>query len=145
MHRPKVTLETFHKRILYLSLGILWLSGIFWLYLKYFGQVQGAFGSQSSPWQPAWMRIHGALAMVFLVLFGTLLTQHVPWGWKQRQQRPSGVSLLAISSVLIVTGWGLYYLVDTEIRHWVSLIHWGLGLLFPAIIALHVILGKSRS
>jgi hypothetical protein len=145
MHRARVTLEPLHKRILYLSLGILWLSGLFWLYLKFFGQVQGAFGPQSSPWQAVWMRIHGALAMVFLILFGTLLTQHVPWGWKRRQQRPSGVTLLVISAVLIVTGWGLYYLVNEGIRHWVGLIHWGLGLLFPALIAFHVILGKSKT
>jgi hypothetical protein len=145
MRRSKIILQPLHKRILYLSLGVLWLSGLFWLYLKYFGQVQGAFGPQSSPWQPVSMRIHGALAMVFLVLFGTLLTQHVPWGWTQRQQRSSGVSLLVICGVLIVTGWGLYYLVDAGIRHWVSLIHWVVGLLFPAIVALHVILGKSKS
>ena len=145
MRRSKVILGPWHKRVLYLSLSLLWLSGALWLYLKYFGQIVGTFGTQSSPWQPICMRVHGALAMVFLVLFGTLLIQHVPTGWKQQRQRPSGVSLLAISGVLIVTGWGLYYLVDAGIREWVSVIHWGLGLLFPAVIALHVILGRAKA
>jgi len=67
-----------------------------------------------------------------------LLVQHVPAGWQQNRQRPSGGSVLALCGVLMVTGWGLYYFGGEALRHGTSLIHSGLGLAFPLILFLHI-------
>jgi len=131
MKPPKILLEPWQRQVLYLATALLWLSGAFWLYL-----------SMDDPSRPLWMKIHGAAAMVFLMLFGMMFVRHVPSGWQQKPQRPSGVSIITVCGVLILTGWGLYYLGADDLRHWTSLLHWGLGLLFPAILALHIWLGR---
>jgi Prokaryotic cytochrome b561 len=125
-----VLLGTWHKRTLYTATALLWLTGVLWLW---------------QPLVPLWMKIHGAAAMGFLMVFGALLLRHVPLGWQQERQRPSGVWLIVLSAALIVTGWGLYYAVDRQVRDWTGKIHWIIGLAFPAIIALHIVLGRYSS
>ncbi len=138
MKRSKVLLTPWQKRMLYFSTALLWLSGALWLYYKYFGQMQGDYGLQAHPAQPLLLEIHGAAAMAFLMIFGILLNQHVPEGWKQGQKRPSGVSLITFCGILILTGWGLYYLGNEHLRHWTSVFHSVFGLLLPGLIFLHV-------
>jgi hypothetical protein len=132
--RSKVLLAPLHKQLLYVVIALLWLSGAVWIYLY-----------ETSPSRPLWMKIHGAAAMVFLILFGTLLMQHVPEGWRQDRQRSSGVSLLGLCGLLIVTGWGLYYWGDDTLRQWTTVIHTGVGLALPVLIWLHVWLGRRSS
>ena len=36
------------------------------------------------------MKVHGAAAMLTLVLLGTLFAQHVPAGWTSMKKRPPG-------------------------------------------------------
>jgi hypothetical protein len=144
MKPSKVLLKPLHKRALYLATAILWLSGALWLYYNYFVHVQGDYGPQTHPAQPILLEIHGAVAMVFLVILGTLLTQHVPAGWKQKHQRPSGVLLLAISGFLTLTGWGIYYLVGDNLRRWTSWTHSIVGLALPLIIFIHVQMNKTK-
>src|SRR5258706_4667798 len=98
MKRTKLLLEPLQKRALYLTTAILWVSGGAWLYLL-----------ETDPARPLWMKLHGAAAMFFLIIFGTLLMQPVPLGWQQDNQRPSGASLIAVCRVLIATGLALHY------------------------------------
>lgn len=137
-------LGRWHQRLLYGITGLTWLSGAVWLYLRYFRQVQGDLGLEANPAQPLCLEIHGAAAMVFLILFGSLLQHHVPSGWRQERQRLSGILLIASCSLLALTGWGLYYLGSLSVRHWTSLIHSAFGLLLPMAIALHVLLSRKR-
>ena len=133
MKPPKLLLEPWQKQALYFVTGLLWLSGAFWLYL-----------TVEDPSRPLWLKIHGAAAMAFLVVFGTLLIQHVPGGWKQNRERSSGAPLIGLCAFLILTGWGLYYIGEDQFRHWISLSHSYLGLLLPVLIASHVWLGRNR-
>lgn len=125
-----VILGPWQKWALYTVMLMLWITGALWLWLP---------STQSLA-----MRIHGAAAMGFLMVFGALLLRHIPLGWKQQRQRPSGASLIVLSGVLILTGWGLYYLVDRNLREWTGKIHWILGLAFPVLIVLHVFLGRRN-
>jgi hypothetical protein len=122
MKKTKLLLEPIQKRMLYLTTGLLWLTGTWWLLRP----------------APLWLKIHGAAAMAFLIIFGTLLIQHVPAGWRQGDQRPSGGFLLTVCSILIVSGWGLYYLGDESMRHWTSIIHSVFGVALPIVIFAHV-------
>ncbi len=145
MTRPKTALGPWHKRVLYGSTALVWLSGALWLVDKHFRQVQTDFGLQAPPTQALWLDIHGAAAMLILGLLGSLLPEHVRLGWKRRDQRPSGGLSLAVLVFLALTGWGLYYVGDQGLRAKVSLAHWAAGLGLPAFIALHVRLaGRSR-
>lgn len=140
----ELALGPWQRWTLIIVTGLLWVSGAAWLYLKFFAQVPGDLGPGANPAQPLWMRIHGAAAMGFLMAFGALLLRHVPMGWKDGRERRIGGLLTAVCAVLIITGWGLYYLVDQRLRSATSLLHWAVGLLLPAIIAIHAAVGRRH-
>jgi Kef-type K+ transport system membrane component KefB len=142
--KTSVLVGPWQKKILYIASALLWVSGVAWLYLRYFGQIQTEYGLQSSPAQPLWLKIHGAAAMAFLMVFGTFLLQHVPAGWQDNRHRPSGSSLVVFCALLVLSGWGLYYLGDEKLRHMTSFLHSGIGVLFPLIIFLHVWLTNRK-
>ena len=137
-------LSPWQKRWLYGVTALSWLSGAAWLYLQYFRQIQGDLGRQMNPAQPLCMEIHGAAAMGFLMVFGALLLRHVPQGWREKRQRFSGVLLTAFCGLLIVTGWGLYYLVNQSVRNAIGILHWGLGLALPVVLFLHVLASRKK-
>ena len=128
--RPPVVLPL-HKRVLYASTALLWVTGAGWLYWN-------------NARQPLWMTIHGAAAMVFLTIFGLMLFEHMPAGWSQEAHRPSGLGVVIVFGILTVTGWGLYYLGDEGLRKATHLIHSWLGLGVPLLLFIHVWQARSR-
>jgi hypothetical protein len=140
-----VVVGTRQKAALYALTGLVWLSGVLWLYFRYFGRVQTEFGLQAHPAQGWCLEVHGAVAMLFLILLGTFIPNHIRLGWHQNRQRPSGVSLLTMCGILILTGWGLYYLGNESLRRSTSLLHSVLGALLPVVIAVHVWFARRNS
>ena len=123
--------------MLYGVSAILWLSGAVWLYFRYCHQALEEFAPQSYPAEALVLKLHGAAAMIFLVIFGALL-YHIRPGWRKKYQRPSGMLLLTACGLLILTGWGLYYLGNEKLRNLISTIHSIFGILLPVIIFFHV-------
>lgn len=80
--------------------------------------------------------------MAALVLLGALFN-HIRRGWTAKKNRVSGMILLAVVLFLAVTGYGLYYSGDEQLRSLISKSHtWiGLGLVF--LIPAHVLLGRA--
>lgn len=145
MRRSQAALAIAHRRALYIVSALTWLSGVLWLYLRHFGQTPGEFGPQPSPAQAPCLKIHGAAAMAFLIVLGSLLPSHVPVGWRHKRQRPSGGLLLAGCAVLVATGWGLYYVGQDQWREGTSVVHSVVGFGLPILIALHVWLGQRKT
>ena len=127
MKRSKLLLGPLQKRVLYWATVLLWLTGAGWL-------VRPA---------PLWLKIHGAAAIAFLLVFGTLLDQHIPAGLRQEEERPSGVWLAILCGLLVLTGWGLYYFGNEALRQWTSRLHWAVGLVLPVLLFLHVKFRKN--
>ena len=115
----------------------LWLSGTAWLILHYFGRVVGGFGPEANPAEPWALRIHGALAFLAIGGFGWLWGLHIEPGWKRGQRKWTGGLLAALTLVLIVTGYLLYYLGEETLRAGASLIHWLIGLTAIAPFLVH--------
>jgi hypothetical protein len=127
-------IQLWQKQFLYGLCAVLWLTGIIWLYFRYIYKTdEGQF--QTHPAQSISLIMHGFAAAGFLIIFGSLLF-HIPQGWRQTVQRPTGISLLTICLILILTGWGLYYLGQQ--REMISLIHWCIGVLLPVLLFCHV-------
>lgn len=137
VRRPTV-LGPLGRSALYAISTLLWLSGSCWLYYAYLAPAQDPFGSGTHPAQPLLLELHGAAAMAFLVLFGTLLPTHVEPGWRQRRHRFSGLSLVVASAVLVLSGWGLYYLGEESLRNATSILHSFVGVVAPVLLAVHV-------
>ena len=84
------------------------------------------------------MRTHGALAMLVLVLVGTLLVHHVPAGWAALKNRWSGLLLLGLLGGLAASGYLLYYSGSDAVRAFASQSHLWLGLAAGLVVGLHI-------
>jgi hypothetical protein len=139
---PRIELSARHERWL-LALAIaLFASGVGWLASHYLFAAPDEFGGSRDPLAPWWLKLHGAAAMGFLVVLGTLLPVHVRRAWQFRRNRRSGAIVLGVAAVLIVSGYALYYVGYEPLRPAITVVHWVLGLAgLPALVA-HVILGR---
>lgn len=129
---------------LYAISGLLWASGGAWIAAHYLLVTPGEYGPRKSPLEGWSLIAHGALAMAALWMFGLLWGVHVQAGWAQRRGRWSGGLLFATVCVLVVTGYGLYYLGDEQARDLASLAHWLLGLAGLPLFLGHRFVKKRR-
>jgi hypothetical protein len=142
LHLKSARLARWQIRLLCWSGGLLWVTGVAWLLLHNFGQVEGEFGPEANPWEPWMLRLHGAAMIAALLGLGTLLVVHVWRGWGYRGQRLLGSLLTAVLALLIVTGYLLYYAASETIRPWTSIVHWVIGLVLLPLFLLHYRQGR---
>jgi heme A synthase len=133
----KEVLGPIQKNIFYGISVLLWLTGVVWLYYRYGVEAQGEPGFQNHPTSSLVLQIHGAAAIGFCIILGSSL-YHIRPGWKKKIQRFSGALLLSVCVLLILTGWGLYYLGDEQFRNITSVTHSFLGLILPVLVFVHV-------
>lgn len=142
LHLKTAKLARWQVRLLCWGCAALWLSGVAWLLLHNFIQVQSDFGPEANPLEPWMLRIHGAAMQIVLLGLGSLLVVHVWRGWTYRSQRALGISLLSVAGLLIVSGFMLYYVGDEDWRGVTSTAHWIVGILALPMFLLHYFQGK---
>ncbi len=124
---------------LYLSVAVMIGTGVTWVILDTFFERMGDFGPEKHPAQLYLIRIHGALAMGMMMIFGALLATHVRHYWRKRKKRATGVVLIVIWTLLMASAYALYYTggeITRAVAHWT---HIALGLCLPAWLIGHVI------
>src|SRR5512135_3477915 len=84
--------------------ALLWLSGALWLLLEWVFPQTNEFGRLPNPWQAPLMRVHGLVAVLAVFLFGWVAGGHIRVRWRQGVNRASGLWLLGLASVLVVSG-----------------------------------------
>jgi hypothetical protein len=139
-----IRLSKYHEWWVYAAMALLVSSGLLWLLFHYFVTVHSDFGAARHPLEALWLKVHGAAAMLALVLFGTMMPVHIRKAWHAGKNRWSGSLLLAVLLLLILTGYVLYYFADEESRPWIGVIHWAIGLGVVPIVILHVIVGQLK-
>ncbi len=131
-----------HRVVVYGVFALLFSSGFIWWLAD--EAAEGA--TQPVAWVDAWkpwlLRIHGAAAMSFLVVLGTLLMVHVQRAWPSGVNRGSGLALGGWLLLQAVTGYGVLYVAGDRLRDWTGQIHVTLGLLAPVVLAGHILWGK---
>ena len=138
MKRTPIALSPRHQAWLYGALAILLVTGLIWAALHYWGR--GA-EDEVSAWEPRLMKIHGAAAMLALVMLGTLVPLHIKRAWHARRNRLSGALMIGWFGLLTVTGYGLYYSGGERLRQWTSWIHLLAGALIVPLLIWHVVAG----
>ena len=121
------------QAVLYTVVAVLFVTGVVWL------TVDRAVWPELAT---DLLRVHGAAAMVMLVLLGTLLPLHARVGWRRGRNVASGILMLASNGLLVLTALGLYYAGSDTFRYWTSELHVGLGVALPLLITGHVIVGR---
>lgn len=118
---------------------ILFISGIVWLLLHYFYNINGEFGLESHPFESKVLCIHGFAAFAFMFIFGNIWAIHAKHGIQKKIKRNfrSGIANVIIFSLLSITGVILYYTGSDMIRYIVSLVHWVSGIAVFIVVILH--------
>lgn len=126
---------------------VAWLaaSGVLWLVARYFMRPVSEFGEGVHPLEPWAMKLHGAGVLAALFFVGSLLNIHLRRAVKAGRNLFSGWSMLVLFAELTLTGYALYYLADEQNRPLWSLAHWSVGLVLPALLILHIVLGRKSS
>lgn len=146
MRRDGIQLSPGLRLLFYGVFVVLFATGAAWWILQEWGSQFSSAGTVTNAFLSWLMKIHGAAAMAALVVLGVLYPLHILRGWQARRNRSSGVSLGAVTVVLIVSGYLLYYSGGENLRLAASRVHLWLGLGLPAVIGLHVRWGRaSRS
>lgn len=132
-----------HQAWIYSTLGVLFVSGALWVVFHHFVQVEGEFGPAMHPLESWWLKLHGASAMLFLFMLGTLLLSHMESAWRIGRNIPTGVGFVSFNIILVVSGYMLYYFGGETARPVISIVHWAVGLGAPVIIGIHVWRGRA--
>lgn len=137
-------LKAWHLQLLLWSFVGLWGSGIAWLWLHYFKQVEGEFGPSPNTLEPWMLRLHGFVMLPALLGLGGLVVTHFGIGWRYAHKRVSGLIQCALYLTLILTGYALYYSGDESLRANASLSHWIVGASAPIFFIWHLIAKAKR-
>lgn len=140
-----IRLGYWHQFAVYGATALLVVSGVVWLVYHFLLATPGDFGPQTHPLEPWMLRVHGAAAMVGLIVYGSLLPIHVRRAWSLRRNIVLGVTLISIMLLLTATGYLLYYAGGEESRAWISALHWLIGLVVPVLLTWHVISGRRQT
>jgi hypothetical protein len=88
------------------------------------------------------LMLHGGAAMTTLLLLGALVPLHMQRAWRSRINRVTGTAMMTFNAVLVATSFGLYYAGSEMLRPWMSDIHVIFGLCLPALLLVHIAVGR---
>ena len=126
----------------YVSFGALIVTGITWLLLDWFVRIAGDFGPEHHPAEQWTLIAHGVIAYAFLIIGGAMIPVHITLGWNVKRNLKSGLTLAGSLLFLAATALGLYYLGEEIQRHWVSVVHWSVGLIAGPVLIVHALRGR---
>jgi hypothetical protein len=86
---------------------------------------------------------HGFSAYFFVMLFGSVMPNHIKAGWKNKRNIVLGSIMTAVIVILLITGLFLYY--GDEIRDAALWVHWVLGGSLVVLFPLHLIFGRRAN
>ena len=144
MSTVKVKLSPWFKKLIYIGLSISWVTGLAFFIMNNWITVEGDFGSEKHPMQFNVLMVHGAAAFLMLMVFGSMLSNHIPKSWKTKRLRKIGISLTSFIILQTFSAYLLYYLSDEYWRSVTSWIHLGVGVSLPFLLWFHIVLGKRR-
>lgn len=130
--------------LLYVTFGLLWVTGIGWLILDTWFAVPGEFGLTPHAWTAPMLLVHGVFAVPTIGLIGWIAARHSVPQWKARQRRNSGGLFAATLSVLSVSGFALFFLINEAGQRATARLHEWIGVLFTLFVLEHWHFGRRR-
>ena len=85
--------------------------------------------------------MHCAAGFVLASMVGALLAIHVRIGWRRRLNRISGMALLILIALMMLTALGIYYFGDEAWSRFSSILHSCSGLMASLIFIWHAVKG----
>jgi hypothetical protein len=104
--------------------------------------------SMAKQWPSIWLqtllKMHGGLAFLGALLLGALLSVHVRIGLYKKQKMVSGIILILVLFLLILSGWGIHYLGNQWLLMLASASHTALGAVMVFVFFWHVFYGRFK-
>lgn len=134
---------TFIQRVFaHLTFFVLLFSGLVWLFFNFYLDSESPFRFLNL-WN---LKLHGLAAFGFLIVFGMILSTHISFNWRVRKNRRlSGIMLVIIFTLLILSGYVLYYSGSDDLRTFTSYFHWIVGLICTAFFITHFLKKSSKN
>ena len=136
MNRRSTRMSAGLRVAIYAAFGALWVSGASWLVLHLFFRPVTDFGPVPHPWEPALMRVHGAVAVAGVFLLGWISIAHLAEHWRQGRRPVSGIVISVTATLLVLSGYALYYLTGST-QSAAAVIHETIGVAAIAIALVH--------
>jgi type IV secretory pathway VirB2 component (pilin) len=133
------------RRLLYAAVAAVAASGAVSLSAKYLFATAGTEGPVLPAWASMASTVHGGFALLATVVFGATLGAHAYLYRRATYNRLLGYLLIAAFSILLLTGYGLYYLGNDTLRGLSSLLHWTSGIALLPILIAHVLTARRRA
>jgi hypothetical protein len=141
-----IRLPRWQHHLLLLMTAVLVLTGGAWLSIHY--SIGGGTDALPHPSELWMIRLHGAAAFGGLFTLGVLAAGHVPAGWRitgggphrrlhRGPQRYTGLAMLALASVLVLSGYALYYFTPEDWRPAMGWLHAIAGLTMTGLGLAH--------
>ena len=130
------------KSLIYASTAACFASGAIWLVLHYFTRHQGPFGPEPHPLEHPVLVAHGCIAALLIWCIGLIFVIHIKRGWQKKLNRSTGGVIVIMAATLLLTGLGLYYLGDENLRASAATVHWIVGLSAAAALPAHIYWGR---
>ena len=141
------------RRLVYGNVFLLTLSGLVWLAAHGSLPSEQLLASDSAEINAKLMlcmqlkywsiRVHTLVALVALIVIGSLIPAHMWARWRLNRNLWSGGVNVATFTILSLTGYMLWYVSVGGIKQWATWLHWAVGLALPIVLAIHIKLGKS--
>lgn len=132
-----VRMHHWHRRLTYLGLLIVAVTGIAWTVSH------DALEAGPNAFERWMLMVHGGASFAAMMIFGSVLPQHVRIAWRLRRNRLIGALVLTALAVLVLTAYALYY-GNEELRPFVKWSHVGIGVLAALLMPLHIWRGRRR-
>jgi hypothetical protein len=134
-------MSPWERRSLHGLVGIVSLSGVVYLWMKYGLESGDPFAVVNHPWQPAMLDLHILSAPILLLLLGAIWRGHVAaklWNGT-RSNRRSGWLAIVTAPPMILSGYLLQIATDPLLRQAALLMHLVSGFAFVAAYAAHAV------
>ena len=128
---------------LYAAFAVLFVTGVIWLAAD--ARKEMASGEFWQAVSANLLMIHGGTAMLVLICLGALIPLHIERAWRSQRNRITGLVMAAINTLFVATAFGLYYAGSDSLRGWISEVHIAAGLIFPPLLAAHIVIGRRRA
>jgi len=135
----KIKIPKPYQQWLFFVLSTSWCSGLTFFILSQWFVVEGKYGLVKHAWQFPALQFHGAAAFLMMLSFGFLLGSHLPYSWKTKHKRTSGIALILMPAFLMITAYLLYYIAEDTTREWVAYAHLAVGFSLPIVLTLHIL------
>jgi hypothetical protein len=144
MRPDGIKLTASQRWMVYAVFAVLFVTGVVWSVLHDGLPRLGYDALSQLSIVPMLLELHGAAAMLALIVLGSLMPQHIKWAWTGRLNRFTGGLMLSTQALFIGTGYALYYAGDEAFRVYASNVHLVLGLGFPLVLVGHIIVGRRH-